>query len=383
MIRLALLLSAVLLAVLPAPAQVVPEAGSMAATERYLFVRRGDEIFQLEIHSLRILKRVRLPAAEPVVEPEPVIEEPGPDPGGVEGGIEVDPKEPEEVVPDEAVLEPLEIEDEGPERQAGAGGKYGGRAKGGEELARRGGKASATAIQLGIDWLVRHQAVDGRWDADAFMERELAGERSDGPGLAVHDVGVTGLALLALLGDGNSLRSGPQRESVRRAVAWLREQQDPATGLIGTTSHHSFIYDHAIATLAMVEAYGLSEYKLLKSSAQRAIDYLEFHRNPYAVWRYQPRDGVPLGPGLRARGQPAGVQHRHGLVRADDGPGVRADRLHGARRLQLEAGRPARAALPARSERSDDGGRAVLPLPAGPGAGEAADHEHPGRPRDP
>jgi hypothetical protein len=123
------------------------------------------------------------------------------------------------------------------------------------------------------------------------MERELAGERSDGPGLAVHDVGVTGLALLALLGDGNSLRAGPQRESVRRAVAWLREQQDPATGLIGTTNHHSFIYDHAIATLAMVEAYGLSEYKLLKSNAQRAIDYLEFHRNPYAVWRYQPRDG--------------------------------------------------------------------------------------------
>src|SRR5690606_39125330 len=36
--------------------------------------------------------------------------------------------------------------------------------------------------------------------------------------------------------------------------------------------------------------YGLSDYKLLRANAQRAIDYLEWHRNPYGVWRYQPRD---------------------------------------------------------------------------------------------
>ena len=40
----------------------------------------------------------------------------------------------------------------------------------------------------------------------------------------------------------------------------------------------------------MCEAFGLSDYKLLKKSAQKGINYLESHRNPYSVWRYQPRD---------------------------------------------------------------------------------------------
>ena len=41
----------------------------------------------------------------------------------------------------------------------------------------------------------------------------------------------------------------------------------------------------------MIEAYGLSNYRVLKKNAQLAINYLERHRNPYGVWRYQPRDG--------------------------------------------------------------------------------------------
>ena len=42
--------------------------------------------------------------------------------------------------------------------------------------------------------------------------------------------------------------------------------------------------------MAMAEAYGLSDYKLLRRYAQHGINYLESHRNPYGVWRYQPRD---------------------------------------------------------------------------------------------
>ena len=40
----------------------------------------------------------------------------------------------------------------------------------------------------------------------------------------------------------------------------------------------------------MVEAFGLSDSKLLRKYAQRGLNYLEAHRNPYLVWRYQPRD---------------------------------------------------------------------------------------------
>ena len=115
------------------------------------------------------------------------------------------------------------------------------------------------------------------------------GQPSTGPGSATHDVGVTGLAMLAMLGEGSTLTRGPYKANLKRAVAWLQSQQED-NGRFGTNAAHDFIYDHAIATFAICEAYGLSQSKQLKSVAQSGINYLESHRNPYSVWRYQPRD---------------------------------------------------------------------------------------------
>lgn len=173
----------------------------------------------------------------------------------------------------------------------GAAGKFKGRGGGRRRLGRGGGRQTAVAIGRGLEWLKNHQDEDGKWDADDFMKHCTEGEPCDSPGNPVHDVGLTGLALLAFLGDGSTMRSGAYRDVVRKAVGWLRDQQDPNTGLFGTNASHDFIYDHAIAALAMVEAYGLSEYRVLRKNAQRGLNYLEYHRNPYMVWRYQPRSG--------------------------------------------------------------------------------------------
>ena len=149
---------------------------------------------------------------------------------------------------------------------------------------------NAAVIQRALEWLKDHQDEDGRWDADGFMRHDTEGDPCDGPGSSVHDVGVTGLALLAYLGDGNTMGSGPFAEQVQRGVEWLVGQQRD-DGLIGTAVAHDFIYDHAIATYALCEAYGLSHMAAaLEAPAQKAINYLESHRNPGAVWRYQPRD---------------------------------------------------------------------------------------------
>ncbi|MCU0862929.1 MAG: terpene cyclase/mutase family protein [Planctomycetes bacterium] len=168
-----------------------------------------------------------------------------------------------------------------------AGGPYGRRGGGG----RRGSPPTERSIELALRWLRDHQDDDGKWDADGFMKHDdPASPACTGPGNAVHDVGLTGLALLAFLGDGSTLRSGPYREVIRRGVTWLRSQQQD-NGLFGTAASHDFVYDHAIAAYAMCEAFGLSNYQLLRPAAQRGLDYLEQHRNPYGVWRYQPRDG--------------------------------------------------------------------------------------------
>lgn len=168
------------------------------------------------------------------------------------------------------------------------GPKFGGPKGNGRGTRGTGGPMSRIAPAL--DWLARHQDADGRWDADQFMKHDMSGTPCDGAGNAVHDVGVTALALMAFVGDGNSMRGGQHRDVVRRAVGWLRGQQDES-GRFGPASSSDFIYDHAIATYALCETYGYSQYKLLAPIAQRGVHYLQAHRNPYGAWRYQPRDG--------------------------------------------------------------------------------------------
>jgi hypothetical protein len=152
------------------------------------------------------------------------------------------------------------------------------------------GRQTIQAIERGLEWLARHQDEDGKWSASEFSKHCPAGHVCSGPGNAVHDVGVTGLAMLAFLGDGHTPRSGHYRDNVKRATLWLRSQQDE-DGLFGPENGHGYMYGHAIASLAMVEAYGLSRYTVLRRNAQRAIDYIQRARNPYKVWRYYPQDG--------------------------------------------------------------------------------------------
>ena len=170
----------------------------------------------------------------------------------------------------------------------GAGGPYGGRGNGGGN-----GKTPRPhhgSTEAALEWLKNHQDEDGKWDCDGFGKHDdPASEPCGGPGNATHDVGVTGLALLAFFGHGSTMRSGAHKDTIKRGVNWLRTQQGP-DGLFGQPVSHDFIYDHAIAAYAMCEAYGLSGYETLRPYAQKGLNYLEKHRNPYSVWRYQPRD---------------------------------------------------------------------------------------------
>jgi hypothetical protein len=53
----------------------------------------------------------------------------------------------------------------------------------------------------------------------------------------------------------------------------------------------TFVYNHAVATTAMVEAAGLTADPRWLKSAQRALDFVALARNPYFVWRYGIKPG--------------------------------------------------------------------------------------------
>jgi len=174
----------------------------------------------------------------------------------------------------------------------GAGGKYGGRYGGRKNLRAAGGSGTEQALRDGLEWLKDHQDEDGKWDADEFMKHDPGDDKCEGAGHATHDVGLTGLALLAFLGDGHTTSRGRYKKVVERGVKWLREQQDTDTGLFGDNASHDFIYDHALASLAMCEAYYFSRSPLIKRTAQLSINYIQRARNPYNAWRY---DVPPIG----------------------------------------------------------------------------------------
>ncbi len=244
-------------------------------------------------HQSQVLMPQTQPVVEPPqpekteIEPEPTIDDIELTP--VDVPIENEAVEVADATATESTLSAFTSNGDNPALGLGgnAGGPYGNRGPRGGGV---GGRAALPTIDRALEWLARHQDADGRWDCDQFMKHDLEGEICDGAGNAVHDVGVTGLALLAFLGDNHTLRAGKYRDVVKRGVMWLRsEQQD--NGLFGSDTSHDYIYDHAIATYAMCEACGLSRSRLLRPVAQRALNYLESHRNPYSVWRYQPRDG--------------------------------------------------------------------------------------------
>jgi hypothetical protein len=146
----------------------------------------------------------------------------------------------------------------------------------------------AKSVRAGLDWLKKHQSPAGYWDADRFMEqdgrKDLAA--SDGPGNLLNDVGLTGLALLAISGDGYTSMGDPRMDSFRKAILWLMENQSDQ-GLFGQDAGNATLYNHAIASLAVSEACVLSHRSpRLKISVEKAVEPILRARNPYGAWRY-------------------------------------------------------------------------------------------------
>jgi len=175
----------------------------------------------------------------------------------------------------------------------GAPVKYSGRGFG-DPGRPRAGRGVERAIKEALEWLRAHQSPDGSWEGEGFTRQcgEIGASECAGLGSPVHDVGLTGLALLTFLGQGHTHNEGTYRDVVRRGVLWLVSQQEEQTGVLGADVSHDFIYDHTIATLALCEDYLLSgKSPSLRGPAQRAVNFLVRARNPYGAWRYD----VPPG----------------------------------------------------------------------------------------
>jgi hypothetical protein len=171
------------------------------------------------------------------------------------------------------------------------------------QLAQRAGASSASeqAVERALDWLARHQDSDGRWDGatakyddgslvrgdDDYTIHCPAGEPCFGECIYWEaDTALTGLALLAFLGSGYTHADGKYADTLNRGIGFLLLQQKPDGDLRGR-SRAVGMYCHAMATLALCEAYALTGDERLRAPVERAVTYLIGARaRDGLAWRY-------------------------------------------------------------------------------------------------
>ena len=141
-----------------------------------------------------------------------------------------------------------------------------------------GTRETETAVDRGLEFLARTQEEDGRWDI-----RKHGGQGG-------HDVAATSFALLAYYGRGERHdRECKYQDTVKRGLEWLLSQQDRASGdLRGPKPVRNAMYDMGIATLALVEAYGVTKDSTLRPRVIAALEFCEESQHAEGGWRYQP-----------------------------------------------------------------------------------------------
>jgi hypothetical protein len=163
-----------------------------------------------------------------------------------------------------------------------------------EKIGRQNGATagSENAVLIGLKWLADHQLPDGSWN---FNHQLGPGKRSSpNPGEnEICTIAATSMCLLAFLGNGQTHLEGDYKNTVEKALAYLVEKQQPVTATAGRLMDGDYlggIYAHGIATIALAEAYAMSDDTRLHDPAQAAINYLEIHQDPNGGgWRYQPK----------------------------------------------------------------------------------------------
>ena len=170
-------------------------------------------------------------------------------------------------------------------------GNYGMRSKGGraDAVQRGGGTAgSERAVELALEWLQRHQnGTTGAWQARAYKNCCIRGAECKTISSAVEgiDPGLTGLAALSFLGAGHTNQYGRFKTTVSKALRYMFRIQG-RDGCFGHKTGSPAIYNHAICTLAMSEAYGMTQDRRYKASAKKGITYLLRVQHTDGGWGY-------------------------------------------------------------------------------------------------
>ena len=165
-----------------------------------------------------------------------------------------------------------------------------GHAQRGRLVAEGGGTpGSEAAVARALEWFANHQNSDGSWDFD-HTRGECQG-RCGNPGSLAGNakLGATAMALLPFLGAGNTHQQGKYKDNVQAGLYYLVSHMK-VEGQRGSLADAGRMYSHGLATIALCEAYGMTQDRGLEDPAQLAINYIVYAQDPVGGgWRYTPQ----------------------------------------------------------------------------------------------
>jgi len=122
--------------------------------------------------------------------------------------------------------------------------------------------------ERGLKYLAESQNARGAWNDNTGSEP-----------------GVVGLVVAAFLAHGEDPNHGPYAKVIRNGLDFIISQQNDRTGYIGSS-----MYNHAFATKALAEAYGVIDHPGIAPALKKAVDLIlsAQARNRFGAWRYTP-----------------------------------------------------------------------------------------------
>lgn len=122
--------------------------------------------------------------------------------------------------------------------------------------------------QKGLEYLAKNQNEKGAWNDSVGSEP-----------------GVVGLCVAAFLAHGEDPVNGPYAKHIRKGLEYIIGEQNESNGYIGSS-----MYNHAFATKALAEAYGVVDIPEIAPALDKAVELIlsSQKRNRLGAWRYTP-----------------------------------------------------------------------------------------------
>ena len=137
------------------------------------------------------------------------------------------------------------------------------------------------AVDGALKYLASQQREDGSWNS----------------GFGGPNAGVSSLALLAFLANGNTPERGPHSDVVARGLEYILKLPERDGLLYDRPPGQGPMYCHGITTIMLAEVYGMTQSETVKKRLDGAVQLIlkaqkvNKDQNNKGGWRYQPNSG--------------------------------------------------------------------------------------------